>query len=129
MGDTVGLAAGFAQRMLRAFACELQMAMDDRNDYLARRLHLLPPAAGDERRGAERGGARREMSERDWVEPSLAHTDKTAAFKRLSDFALDERLYWSGRGADADHPENHQCLLDCRDLQNRASEGITELFW
>jgi len=132
--DTTGLMSGFAQRIAEGFvAGEFQMAIDDRtDDYLKRGVFVCYrplPATSD---AVPNAAARREMSERDWVELLyLAHTDKTAAFKRLADFSLSTsgQVYWSDEAQMQVYQENYHRELDKRySAPNKASEGMTELF-
>src|SRR5204863_69002 len=53
---------------------------------------------------------RKEMSERDWVELLyLAHTDKTAAFKRYAAFyqGTNGQVYWSDEAQMSVYPEKY----------------------
>src|SRR5205814_1043403 len=72
---------------------------------------------------------RKEMSERDWVELLyLAHTDKTAAFKRYAAFyqGTSGQVYWSDEMQMSVYPENYHRELEKRyAATNRASEAIT----
>jgi FAD/FMN-containing dehydrogenase len=132
--ETTGLAAGFAQRVAEGFVYgDFRMAIDDRTeDYLRRGVFTcyrpVPPTSD----AVPNAAARRAMSERDWVELFyLLHTDKTAAFKRLADFALSTsgQVYWSDEAQMHVFPENYHRELDRRySAPNKASESMIELF-
>jgi FAD/FMN-containing dehydrogenase len=132
--DTVGLAAGFAQRIAEGFLYgDFQLSIDDRtDDYLKRGVFTCYRPLAQTSDAVPNAAARREMSERDWIELLyLAHTDKGAAFKRLSEFALSTsgQVYWSDEAQMQVYPENYHRELDRRySAPNRASEGITEFF-
>ena len=76
--------------------------------------------------------ARKELSERDWIELLyLAHADKPAAFQRYAGHYLSTngQLYWSDEHQMSVYPENYHRALDKRlKSEFRGTEGITEVY-
>src|SRR6267142_1219371 len=84
---------------------------------------------GDER---EIPAVQRELGEADWSQLLyLAHADKSAAFKRYSNYylATNGQLYWSDEQQMSYYPENYHREIDRKTgAEHRATEVITEIY-
>ncbi|HZD20713.1 MAG TPA: FAD-binding oxidoreductase, partial [Burkholderiales bacterium] len=92
-----GLPAAFAERIRDGFLYgDFQYAIDDATPaFLRRGVFSCYRPVSEEKPIAP---TQRELSERDWTELLyLAHTDKSAAFRRYADYYLSTngQLYWS----------------------------------
>lgn len=129
--DIAGLMSAFEGRVREGFTFgDFQYAIDDRSEDFLRKgvFSCYRPVADD----TPLTVARREMSERDWVDLLyLAHTDKTGAFKRYASFyqSTSGQVYWSDDAQMSVYPENYHRELEKRyAATNRASEVITEIY-
>jgi FAD/FMN-containing dehydrogenase len=129
--DIAGLPAAFNGRIRDGFLYgDFQYAIDDRSeDFLRRGVFSCYRPVPDETPVTV---ARRELSERDWVDLLyLAHTDKAAAFKRYASHyqSTNGQVYWSDEAQMSVYPENYHRELDRRyAATNRATEMITEIY-
>src|SRR5258706_12171481 len=128
--DIAGLPAAFEERIRDGYLYgDFQYAIDERaEDFLRKGVFSCYRPVPDETPVTP---GRKEMSERDWVELLyLAHTDKTAAFKRYAAFyqGTTGQVYWSDEMQMSVYPENYHRELEKRyAATNRASEAITEV--
>jgi FAD/FMN-containing dehydrogenase len=129
--DIAGLMSAFAERVREGYAFgDFQYAIDDRSeDFLRRGVFTCYKPVPDD---TPLTPVKREMSERDWVDLLyLAHTDKTAAFKRYASFSetTNGQVYWSDEAQMSVYADNYHRQLEKRyAATNRASEVITELY-
>ena len=129
--DIAGIISAFGERVREGYTYgDFQYAIDDRSeDFLRKGVFSCYRPVPDE---APLTIARREMSERDWVDMLyLAHTDKAAAFKRYAAFyeSTSGQVYWSDDAQMSVYPDNYHRELDKRyAATNRASEVITEIY-
>ena len=129
--DIAGIISAFGERVREGYTYgDFQYAIDDRSEDFLRKgvFSCYRPVADD----APLTVAKREMSERDWVDLLyLAHTDKAAAFKRYAAFyqSTSGQVYWSDDAQMSVYPDNYHRELDKRyAATNRASEVITEIY-
>jgi hypothetical protein len=129
--DIAGIISAFGERVRDGYTFgDFQYAIDDRSEDFLRKgvFSCYRPVADD----TPLTVARKEMSEREWIDMLyLAHTDKTAAFKRYAAFyqSTSGQVYWSDDAQMSVYPENYHRELDKRyAATNRASEVITEIY-
>jgi FAD/FMN-containing dehydrogenase len=129
--DVAGIMSAFAERVREGYTFgDFQYAIDDRSEDFLRRgvFSCYKPVPDD----TPLTPVKKEMSERDWVDLLyLAHTDKTAAFKRYASFyeTTNGQVYWSDEAQMSIYPDNYHRQLEKRyAATNRASEVITELY-
>ena len=129
--DVAVINAAFAERIREGYLYgDFQYAIDDQSvDFLRRGVFSCYRPVPDD---TPMPGSQRELSSRDWVELlHLAHTDKSAAFKRYADyyFSTTGQLYWSDEQQMTIYPENYHREIDRRTAApNRATESITEIY-
>jgi FAD/FMN-containing dehydrogenase len=129
--DVAVINAAFAERIREGYLYgDFQYAIDDQSvDFLRRGVFSCYRPVPDD---TPMPGAQRELSNRDWVDLlHLAHTDKSAAFKRYADyyFSTTGQLYWSDEHQMTVYPENYHREIDRRTAApNRATESITEIY-
>jgi hypothetical protein len=129
--DIAGLMNAFEERVRDGYTYgDFQYAIDDRSEDFLRKgvFSCYRPVPDD----TPLTLAKKSLSERDWVGLLyLAHTDKTAAFKRYAGYYLttNGQVYWSDEAQMSVYPENYHRELDKRyAATNRASEVITEVY-
>jgi FAD/FMN-containing dehydrogenase len=126
-----GLAAAFADRIRDGYLYgDFQYAIDEKSpDFLRRGVFSCYRPVGDER---EIPAVQRELGEADWTQLLyLAHADKSAAFKRYSNYylATNGQLYWSDEHQMSYYPENYHREIDRKmNAEHRATEVITEIY-
>ena len=126
-----GIAAAFAERIADGFLYgDFQYAIDDASpDFLRRGVFSCYRPADPSRHITS---AQRELAEKEWVELLyLAHANKSAAFKRYSDYYLSTngQLYWSDEHQMSIYPNNYHREVDQRlGAAHRATEVITEIY-
>jgi FAD/FMN-containing dehydrogenase len=126
-----GLAGAFAERIRDGFLYgDFQYAIDDATpDFLHRGVFSCYRPVAEERPIA---ATQRELSELDWTELLyLAHTDKSAAFRRYADYYLSTngQLYWSDEHQMSIYPDNYHRTIDRRTAApSRGTEVITEIY-
>jgi FAD/FMN-containing dehydrogenase len=133
--DIAGLNAAFADRVREGYTFgDFQYAIDDRSEDFLRRgvFSCYRPLPDDQQDATPVAAGRREMSERDWIDLLyLAHTDKTAAFRRYASFyqSTNGQVYWSDEAQMSIYPDNYHRELDKRyAATSRGSEVITEVY-
>jgi len=126
-----GLAGAFAERIRDGFLYgDFQYAIDDATPSFLRRgvFSCYRPVAEEK----PIASTQRELSERDWTELLyLAHTDKSAAFRRYADYYLSTngQLYWSDDMQMSIYPDNYHRMIDQRTAApSRGTEVITEIY-
>ena len=126
-----GLAAAFAERIRDGFLYgDFQYAIDDATPSFLRRgvFACYRPVAEEKPIAPDQ----RELGERDWEELLyLAHTDKSAAFRRYADYYMSTngQLYWSDDMQMSIYPENYHKMIDQRTAAPaRGTEVITEIY-
>jgi FAD/FMN-containing dehydrogenase len=126
-----GVMRALAERIADGFAYgEFQFATDERSaDFLRRGvLCCYRPVADD----MPIEPPRRALTERDGVELLvLAHADKAEAFRRRAAYyqATSEQVLWADEMQMSLYPENYHREIDRKlQLENRATEGLTEVF-
>ena len=128
--DVAGLATAFAERVRDGFTYgDFLYSIDDRSeDFLRKGVFSCYRPVPDE---TPLTPARKEMSERDWVDLLyLAHTDKATAFKRFASYyqSTNGQVYWSDEAQMSVYPENYHRELDKRyAATTRGSEVMTEV--
>jgi FAD/FMN-containing dehydrogenase len=126
-----GLAGAFADRIREGFVYgDFQYAIDEKSpDFLRRGVFSCYRPAGEER---EVPAVQRELGEADWNQLLyLAHADKSAAFKRYSNYylATNGQLYWSDEMQMSYYPDNYHRDIDRKmGAEHRATEVITEVY-
>ena len=126
-----GLPAAFAERIRDGFLYgDFQYAIDDATPaFLRRGVFSCYRPVSEEKPIAP---TQRELSERDWTELLyLAHTDKSAAFRRYADYYLSTngQLYWSDEMQMSIYPDNYHRMIDQRTAaHSRGTEVITEIY-
>lgn len=128
--DIAGIISAFGERVREGYTFgDFQYAIDDRSeDFLRRGVFSCYRPVPDE---TPLTPEKKEMSQRDRVELLyLAHTDKTAAFRRYASFCqtTNGQVYWSDEAQMSAYPDNYHRELDRRyAATTRASEVTTEL--
>jgi len=126
-----GLAGAFADRIRDGFVYgDFQYAIDEKSpDFRHRGVFSCYRPAADER---EIAPGQQELGEADWSQLLyLAHADKSAAFKRYSNYyvATSGQLYWSDEMQMSYYPENYHREVDRKaGAEHRATEVITEIY-
>ena len=126
-----GLAGAFAERIGEGFLYgDFQYAIDDASpEFLRRGVFSCYRPVAEEQPIAP---TQRELGEHDWEELLyLAHTDKSAAFRRYADYYLSTngQIYWSDEHQMSIYPENYHRTIDQRrGAANRGTEVITEIY-
>ena len=129
--DIAGIISAFGERVREGYAFgDFHYAIDDRSeDFLRRGVFSCYRTVPDE---TPLTPVKKEMSERDRVDLLyLAHTDKTAAFRRYASFCqtTNGQVYWSDEAQMTAYPDNYHRELDRRyAATSRASEVTTELY-
>ncbi|MEA3193386.1 MAG: hypothetical protein QOD26_1719 [Betaproteobacteria bacterium] len=129
--DIAGIMSAFGERVREGYTFgDFQYAIDDRSeDFLRRGVFSCYKPVPDE---TPLTPVKKEMNERDWIDLLyLAHTDKTAAFKRYASFyqGTSGQVYWSDEAQMSVYPDNYHRELDKRyAASNRATEVITEVY-
>ena len=126
-----GLQAAFADRIRDGFLYgDYQYAIDDSSpDFLRRGVFSCYRPVVEEKPIEP---TQRELGEHDWEELLyLAHTDKSAAFRRYADYYLSTngQRYWSDDVQMSIYPDNYHRLIDQRTAApSRGTEVITEIY-
>ena len=129
--DVAGIISAFAERVRDGFTYgDFQYAIDDRSeDFLRKGVFSCYRPVPDETPITLNP---KEMGDREWVDLLyLAHTDKSAAFKRYAAHyqATSGQVYWSDEAQMSVYPENYHRELDKRyAATTRGSEVITEIY-
>ena len=124
------LSADFDRRIAAGFLYgDFQFAIDDRSDDFLRRgvFSCYEPVPDETPMPADP----RELRERDWCDLiHLAHTDKSAAYRRYADYYLstDGQIYWSDLHQLSTYIDDYHAALNLSHGHAKASEVITELY-
>ena len=128
--DVAGLATAFAERVRDGYTYgDFQYAIDEKSDdFLKRGVFCTYLPVEDDR---PMPSLQRELGEGEWTELlSLAHTNKTEAFKRYASHYLSTngQIYWSDEAQMSFYPEGYHAALDrTNDASNKSTEAITEI--
>ena len=124
------LLAAFDQRIGEGFQYgDFQFAIDPRSDDFLRRgvFSCYEPVPDD----TPMPRAVRELRDADWCDLiHLAHTDKSAAYRRYADYyrSTSGQLYWSDLHQLSTYVDDYHAALNLCGSGRAASEVITELY-
>ena len=129
--DIDGLPGAFGERIRDGFVYgDFQYAIDEKSDDFLKKGVFSCYRPVDEARPMP--SLQRELGESEWVELLyLAHTNKSEAFKRYSNYYLSTngQLYWSDEHQMSSYPDDYHRQLDrMMDAPNKATEAITEIY-